>query len=395
MKDPEKLEQLLKLALSPTCEPKEELNQKIISQLEKGTMKTVYKKKISSIVIIAAVLTLAMSITVFAALRLLNSKNVAEHLEDTGLAEAFEGKDAIEVNKSIESGGYIFTFHGIVSGEGLSKFRHSAEDINPDRTYAVISIAKADGSSMPDTTDEEYEETPFFISPLIKGQKPWQVNIASMNGAYGEFVEDGIMYRLIQCDGVEMFADRGLYLAASTGSFYDINAFSYDEKTGEVTPNPQYEGANALFDLPINPSKADREKAELYLKNLFREDAEGSESDTTWEINIDKELQKGVVIPESIKEVTYDENGLACYEYEDGDTGGKISVAVAVDELFEENQTGVSSMAAVSEEDGKITAVQFSRDDKGVITGRVLVLESISNTKQTKPQSSPKIEITQ
>lgn len=371
------MEKVLKQALSPTWEPKEELNEKVIDKFEGGTGNTVYKKKISSIVIIAAVLTLAMSITVFAALHLLNPKSVAEHLGDVELAEAFEGEDAIEVNKSIESGGYIFTFHGIVSGEGLSRFKSSAEDINPERTYAVISVAKADESSMPGTRDEEYEEVPFFISPLIKGQKPWQVNIASMNGGYSQFVEDGIMYRLIECDGVEMFADRGLYLAANTGSFYDINAFSYNEKTGEITPNPKYEGASALFDLPIDPSKANRKKAERYLKNLLKVDEkpQSTESGTYWDPYIGQELQEAVVIPESEKEVTYDENGSVCYEYEDGDTGSKIFVAVAVDDLFEENQIGVSSMAAMTKMDGQLFAVQFSRDDNGVIIGRVLVIK--------------------
>ncbi|WP_409345354.1 hypothetical protein [Paenibacillus sp. MBLB4367] len=31
----------------------------------------------------------------------------------------------------------------------------------------------------------------------IKGRKPWQVNIVTMNGGYSEVVLDGIMYRLI------------------------------------------------------------------------------------------------------------------------------------------------------------------------------------------------------
>lgn len=371
MKDSEQFNQLLKQALSPTVEPSEELNQKIIYQLkENNVMKPVYRKKIS-VALIAAAITLAMSVTAFAAWRFLSPKQVAEHLEDKTLAHAFDSKNAIEINKSVVSGGYNFTLHGIVSGEGLSDFGGSAQDIHPDRTYAVVSIAKQDGSKMPDTQDEEYGKVPFFISPLIKGQKPWQVNIASMNGGYSEFEVDGVMYRLIECDGVEMFADRGLYLCISTSNFYDIKAFKYNEKTGEVSLNADYRGANALFNLPLDIKKADHEKAEKYLKELLKEPEADSKDAKEPAIDFEKETANGVVIPESIKKVTYDENGWACYEYD----GHKVKILVDNLSLSKEWKTyGVYKSISTSEEDGKKTAVQFSKDDDGVITGRVIKL---------------------
>lgn len=270
MKNSEQFNQLLKQSLSQTVEPSEELNQKIINRLkENNTMKPVYRKKVS-VALIAAALILTMSISAFAAWNFLNARQVAENFGDQTLAHAFDDKNAIEINKSVASGGYNITLHGIVSGEGLSDFGGSAQDLHPDRTYAVVSIAKQDGSKMPDIQDEEYGQVPFFVSPLIKGQKPWQVNIASMNGGYSEDVIDGVMYRLIECDGVEIFADRGLYLCVSTSAFYDIDAFSYNEKTGEISVNTDYKGANALFDLPLDIKKANHEKAEKYLEELFK-----------------------------------------------------------------------------------------------------------------------------
>lgn len=270
MKNSERLNQLLKQALSPMVEPSEELNYKIIKQLkEKDIMKPVYRKRLSTI-LVTAILIFAMSVTAYAAWRILSPKQVAEHFGDKRLADAFNGKNAIVVNKSIVSGGYNFTLLGIVSGENLSDFKSSAQDIHSDRTYAVVSIAKEDGSEMPDTSSEEYGKVPFFVSPLIKGQKPWQYNIASMNGGYSECVIDGIMYRLIECDGVEMFADRGLYLCISTSMFYDVNAFNYSEATGEITSRADYMGANAIFDLPLDIKKADHDKAEKYLKELMQ-----------------------------------------------------------------------------------------------------------------------------
>lgn len=370
MNNSEQFERLLKQALSSTVEPGEDLNQKIIKQMkENDIMKPVHRKRIS-FALTAAAITLAISITAFAAWRLLSPKQVAEHLQDKALAHAFESNDAIEINKSVVSGGYNFTLHGIVSGKSLSDFRHSSEDIHPDRTYAVVSIAKQDGSKMPDTKDEEYGQVRFFISPLIKGQKPWQVNIASMNGGYSEVVIDGVMYRLIECDGIEMFADRGIYLCISTSDFYDVNAFNYNEETGEVSPNPDYKGANALFDLPIDVKKADHEKAEEYLRELLKVPEKNRETDLEKrQINLEKEAANGVVIPESVKEVTYDENGLACYEFK----GWKVSISI--DEYFKEGEIDVYKTVSISEEDGKKVAVQFSKGADGVITGRVLELK--------------------
>jgi hypothetical protein len=87
---------------------------------ENDIMKPVHRKKMS-VALIAAAITLAISITAFAAWRLLSPKQVAEHLENKALAHAFESKDAIEINESVVSGGYNFTLLGIVSGEGLKK----------------------------------------------------------------------------------------------------------------------------------------------------------------------------------------------------------------------------------------------------------------------------------
>ncbi len=45
----------------------------------------------------------------------------------------------------------------------------------------------------------------------------------------------------------------------------------FDEATGEITRNEGYEGVNALFLLPLDKGKADKEKAEAYLKQLEEE----------------------------------------------------------------------------------------------------------------------------
>lgn len=368
MKNPEKLEQLLKQALSSTQEPDRELNIRIINQVkERNIMKTVHRRKLS-VVMLAAVLTLAMTITAFAAWQLLSPKQVAEHLQNKALAQAFEDKSAVQINQAVVSGGYQITLHGIVSGAGLSDFGGSAQEIHPDRTYAVVSIARQDGSKMPDTRDEEYGKVPFFVSPLVKGQKPWNVNIASMNGGYSELVADGVMYRLIECDGLEMFADRGLYLCVSDTNFYSIEAFDYDEATGQVTPNKAYKGVNALFDLPLNTKNADYERAEEYLKELLKGPEGEEKASPQGQIDWEKEVTKGVVLPDSVKQVTYDSEGLACYDYD-----GSM-VAISVKSFFKEDEIGVYKLLGVNGSDKEWRAIQLMKSPEGVVTGRTLLI---------------------
>lgn len=400
MNSNEKFDRMLRQALASSTEPEEDLNQSIINRYkERNQLKHSYRKKISSVMLVA-VFAVAMSITAVAATQLFSPKQVAEHAGDRILSEAFESSDAIEINQTASSGNYTFTLHGIVSGAGLSELPGSAAERHPERTYAVISIARQDGTPMPHTSDPDFGEESFFISPLVKGLKPWQVNIASMGGSYSEFVMDGIMYRLIECDGVAMFADRGVYMAMSTGSpFYNTEAFDYNESTGEVSPRTDYDGASLLFDLPIDKEKADPDKAEAYLQELLTPSSDGATNSKQtspltsiddlgtetlstmdkWQAKV-PELKvripaEGTVIPESIKEVAYDEQGRIIYEHD-----GLKTIYYTPEMLFEEGQTGFSDVVNVSasgDNDNNYTynALQFFRDENGVITGRVITLK--------------------
>jgi hypothetical protein len=76
------------------------------------------------------------------------------------------------------------------------------------------------------------------------------------------------MYRILACDEVSMFADRGVYLGVNIGSFYDSMAFIYNEQTGELKANPDNDGSSVVFDLPLDKSLADPVKAQEYLDNM-------------------------------------------------------------------------------------------------------------------------------
>jgi len=381
-------ERWLRQSLAASAEPEDSLNQSLIHQLEeRGRIKPKYRKRLSA-GLLAVVMLLVLSVSAYAAERLFSAKQVAEHLGDRLLAEAFESKNAVRIQQSTTSGKYRFTLHGLVTGAGLSEFRHSAEDIYPDRTYAVVSIARQDGKPMPDTSDPEYGRESFFISPLIKGEKPWLVNIVTMNGGYSEDVIDGVMYRIIACDQVEIFADREVYLAISSGStFYSNKAFAYDENTGEIQVRKDYSGAAALFDLPLDAAKANPAKAEAYLQSLLHPSSSrnSSSSDNVpvleeedW-VNRIKELRAqirngetiGETIPESIKEVSYDDAGKITYTYD-----GR-SITSSPEDLFAEGQIGFTDrrLPISGDRDGTYSAVLFHRDENGAITGRIVVLD--------------------
>lgn len=215
--------------------------------------------------VMAAVLLALLCTTALAAWVLLRPAQVSEHVGDHTLSEAFTGDGAVDINATAASGDYVFTLMSVVTGENISDFLRTGANVQPERTYAVMAIQRADGAPMPDYMDDAYLELDFFVTPLVKGEKPWQVNIASMNGNYSEFVEDGVLYRLLECDTVAIFADRGLYIGVCSGFIPGPDTFLMDQETGEIAANPDYPGISVVFDLPLDPALADPVRAEEHL----------------------------------------------------------------------------------------------------------------------------------
>lgn len=281
------MEQLLKKALSSKEEPDDWLNQRIIQKIQEKESKTMSEKnrrlRIPAAAMIAAAVVVAGSASAFAAWRYLTPEQVAQTAEDQKLAAAFQGEDAVAVNEVQEYGNYRITLLGIVSGKNLSQYEGWDENGNvlDDRTYVVTAIENVDGTPRPDTSEEGYGEEPFFVSPLIEGLNPAIYNSVTMDGGYSEMVEDGIQYRIAECNNVEMFADRQVYLCVNDGNFYNNEAYLYDETSGSISRNEGYQGVNALFTLPLDRSKADKEAAEKYVKEFEEEWNQGADSAET------------------------------------------------------------------------------------------------------------------
>ena len=258
-KDP--FEELLCHIFAADNTPPKETQQALLAHLEEKEKNSMKHTSIKRTPIIAAALCLALSVTAMASWHFRNAASVADRVAPS-LSEAFADEDAAKLNAVRTQDGYIVSLLGITSGEALTE---SDADLNDNSTYAVVAIAKEDGTAI-DSVNQSY-----FVSPLIQGLEAWKYNIASMSGSYSEFVEDGILYRLIECDDIQLFADRMLYLCVTDTPFYEKDAFLIDDE-GHLSENPAYEGLNVLFDLPLDTSKADPEAAQKYIDDLWPEE---------------------------------------------------------------------------------------------------------------------------
>ncbi len=349
-----KLDKILKQALAPEDEPDRKLNQKIIALAEeRKTMAKKKQKRIPAAILVAAFTLMIGSVAVVAAAHYLSPGQVAEELEDKKLMDAFGGEDALLVNESQECGGYRVTLLGAVSGENISSFlpTDSKGEVESNRFYAAVAIEHADGSPMPDTSEAEYGEEDFYVSPYIKGLEPWNYGMMNIGGGYSAFVEDGIHYRLLDMENIEMFADRGIYIGVSSGTFYDAEAYLYDADTGEISRNTAYDKVNALFTLPLDPAKGDKEAAERFLASLEEEGeeepmelSEEEQEVEDWVEQFTERLHEGKTdgakrIESTVQTCKVDKDGCISYQYTLGDEGGG-SGAVEVAELFQGKEAG-------------------------------------------------------
>lgn len=244
------------------------------------------------VLLLTAAVICLIGTTVFAALHLLSAKDVANKLGEPGLAKYFDGQSAL--SETVEDGEYKATVLGITSGENLSNFKSSSWDVFPEKTYAVVAVEKTDGSDM--TFDDN-----ILVTPLIEGLSPWEYNIFTMNGGYSADIIDGVLYRIIEFDNIEIFADRNVYIAVLSERFLNNTAYSFDEKTGTIAAKKDYNGTNILIKLNLDKSKADPKKAEEYL-NKLKENKDASDGSVETENNEDTDVKEIVITQEMVND---------------------------------------------------------------------------------------------
>lgn len=397
------MDELLKNALSAKEEPDYWLNQRIIKQIEEKESAIMSKKnrrmRIPAVAMLTAAVLVAGSASVYAAWKYLTPQQVAEMNKDQGLVDAFQSEDAVAVGEVQECGDYRITLLGIVSGKNLSKYAAMDDtgNILDDRTYVVTAIENADGTPRPDTSEDSYGKDPFFVSPLIEGLNPSIYNSVTMCGGYSEMVEDGVQYRIAECDNVEKFADRQVYLCVSDGTFYNNDAYIYDERSGAISRNEEYQGVNALFTLPLDKSKADKKAAEKYVKQIEdqwngngeAEEAEEStdseagslasdETDVTaqaakecenWKL---EDFEKNAELVKEM-ELTADADGNYAYQYEISADGPASEGVLGKEALSDRDEEDMAKFRGImSGEDSQTAYIQtFTLKEDGNVVLRV------------------------
>lgn len=215
--------------------------------VEAKTMKM--KKPVRSFVVAAVAAALVLC-TAVAGMRLLLPREVAQVTGNELLAAAFDAPDALKINESQRCGDYVVDLLGVTSGTALSDF--AAEDeIDMARSYVVAAVQRADGEAL-----EQAGETGLRFSPLISGYEPHRVNAWTLYGGQQSFIRDGVEYFIFECSTLEMFADHTVYFAAYEGFVPGSDIFTMAED-GTISFAEGYEGAQALFTLPLDSSKAD------------------------------------------------------------------------------------------------------------------------------------------
>lgn len=238
------------------------------------------KEYIMKKIVMAAVLAICIitaSGGVYAAYRWLSAREVATEFGDEKIAKYFDkSKDEIKVQ---ENDKFRAAFLGIVSGRNISDYIQE-DDVDKELSYIVTAVEHTDGTPM------TYEDG-IVVSPFVKGVKPMELNIFSMenNGAQ-MIVKDGVLYSLTECNSLEMFADRGVYLAVMDGPNMG-QGYIYAESTGEIERNEDYKGLNFLFQLELDESKAEPDAAQEYIDRIL-----GNDNSDTEDVSDEKSNEK-------------------------------------------------------------------------------------------------------
>lgn len=221
----------------------------------KGT-DTLNKNKVMKTIILIAVLVALLSTSVYAVTYLLSAKEVAEKTGNSDVAKMFNEENFDIV--TISDKGYCVSYHGIVNSEELVYFDSNAE--YEDRTYAVYSIAKEDGTPL-----NLIDGMPLSFTPVIDGIRT-DIAFALTESANGT-EKDGILYYLFNYRDLEIFADKNVSVAVFEGFFPNPGIFTMDEN-GKTVYNESYSGFKGMFELSLDKSKADPKEAKRLLESM-------------------------------------------------------------------------------------------------------------------------------
>lgn len=200
-----------------------------------------------AIAAVALVMTTALALNAW-----LHPSTIAGFTGDEGLSKAFESENAININSEVKDDGYIINLMAIVSGKDLSDFEVSGSSIDESRSYLVTAIRNED-----ETPISEYDGNVYLddiaVSPFVKGENYLDVNIYTLGGGEYKTLRDGVIYFLTEVNNLNDYADKGVCIGVYKGkSIIGLDEkFDFDTEAKTIKPNPDYDGLNVVFDLPL------------------------------------------------------------------------------------------------------------------------------------------------
>jgi hypothetical protein len=350
----------------------------------------------------AAALIAVSAVTVFAitykrpaeVAKELNAPVLAEMFEEAAVSEAKaaetlsqsgETTEVIkqaEINESITSGKYTYTLLGMLSSDEAAEYQTIGAE-GKSKTYVVVAIANADGTPFDKETHYDFmsDNDSFTVTPLLTGIAPRDRGVF-WNGGASENIIDGVIYQIRSTDDLEIFADKGVKLVIHTAVGIDNNAYYYDEEIQDYVLNKDFEGSAVMFDLPLDKSKGDPEKAAQYFADLkaeyenpaplppeiqARRDAmKPAQEDAA---NID--WTDAIVIDDLSDTFTPDENGMVEYKLVSDEIGGSGGM-FRVSDIFPDGKPGTvthgGGMSAKSPEDVTFRGTRYTLNEDGTVT---------------------------
>jgi hypothetical protein len=369
MKNNYEIDRIIKQSLKADCEPDLDLNNDILRQWkENDIIKKKEKRKFPAAAAIVLCI-LAVSATVGAAAKYLSISELTKEFSQPEVYQAFQDNDAIEVNETKVAGDYKFTFLGIASGKAIVQSELTNQLPENSQTYAVLAIERKDGTPMPQISDDSYSNLAFCVSPLIEGLNPMQYNIFCMDGGYSDCWKNGVLYRIVESDELQKFADKHIYLAVTDTDFWDNDAFEFDKKSGKITENKAYDGINLLFDIPYDPSKADPKAAKQYLEKFdaLYGNSKNEETVSKKILTVEEVLDNKMQIKDSVQTLKKERNAYL-FHYTDSN-GNEKTVYIDEDVYFPNDKVGWSDELTYFEDETGISYVLFYKQTNGSITG--------------------------
>ena len=194
-----------------------------------------------------------------------------------------------------------------------------------------------------------------IASPFVKGKAPWQYNLFVMGGSSESQLIDGIRYYIYECDNLDIFANHGVYLGVSDRAPGAEN-FCYNKKTGEISVNPKYKGVSVLFEVSLDKTKANEDKAQEAFK-MAQGETQSEDTRDTQVTQMHKIMQKRIQFAKengvkTKEETVYNEN-----------YAEKIGKEFIPGNSYTEKYLDIKVAVLVKKKTAKITHYQVSLDE--------------------------------